>query len=78
MTERDVYVDAERMYRLFETSDGKLGIAVMSGGIGAFEVKMILDGEELSSYGAEGRPFLERLAWKIAKDPLRFDARTYG
>jgi hypothetical protein len=78
MIESDVYVDVDRVYRLFETDSGQLGIAVMSGGIAAFEVKMMLNQEELDGYRAEGVAFLARLALKLSQNPQQFDARTYG
>ena len=74
MSERDVIVDDVKMYRLFE-ADGQLVIGAMCGGIGMYEVKVLLNDEEKAAYAHEGRTYLERLVLKIQRDPESFRPR---
>lgn len=78
MTERDIFIDQERMYRLFRNERGRLGLGVLCGGIGMYEVKLLLDDEEQRGYEAGGQPYLNQLARDIAANPGKYEARTFG
>ena len=78
MRENDIYVDQEQMYRLFRNEHGQLGIAVLSGGIGMYEVKMLLTQEEQVAYAAGGKRFLDELAFDVARHGKKYEPRTFG
>ena len=78
MSEEDVFVDQERMYRLFRNRLGEIGIAVLCGGIGMYEVKLLLNDEERREYEARGRRYLDDLARDVAKNLKKYDDRTFG
>lgn len=78
MSEEDIFVDRERMYRVFRNERGETGIAVLCGGIGMYEVKMLLNDEERRGYETEGRRYLDNLATDVAKNLKKYDERTFG
>lgn len=45
--EKDLIVDAENMYRLFENERGQLSLGVMCGSIAMYEVAFALSEEEI-------------------------------
>ena len=78
MTEKNLLVDQERMYRLFINERCQLGLAVLCGSIGMYEVKLLLDDEELLAYEVGGRTYLNELARDIAANQRKYEARTFG
>jgi hypothetical protein len=76
--EEDIFIDHERMYRAFRNDRGEIGIAVLCGGIGLYEVKLLLNEEERREYEAGGRQYLDVLARDVAKNERKYDDRTYG
>lgn len=76
MSEKNVFVNEQRMYRLYRNEREELGIAVLCGGLGSYEKKMLLNDEEQREYESAGRPYLDRLAESVARNP-KYDDRTY-
>ena len=76
--EEDIFVDQERMYRAFRNDCGEVGIAVLCGGIGVFEVKLLLNEEERQAYETSGRRYLDDLARDVAKNLKKYEDRTFG
>ena len=72
---RDLLVDRERMYRLFEADDGRLRLGVLCGGIAMYEIAFDLSDDEVVQYRSEGKAFLDSLAIEAARDPEKFDSR---
>lgn len=61
MNEENLLVDRQEMYRLFEY-EGGLGLGVLCGGVGMYEVKIRLTEAEEARYREEGRDFLADLS----------------
>lgn len=72
---KDLIVDAENMYRLFENERGKLSLGVMCGGIAMYEVAFTLSEEEIRKYQDVGKGFLDALSLEVAKHPENFEFR---
>lgn len=73
--ERDLIVDAEKMYRLFENESGELSFGVLCGGIAMYEVIFSLSGEEVERYRIDGKDFLDVLSLQVARHPKEFEGR---
>ena len=73
--EKDLIVDQERMYRLFEADDGALHLGVLCGGIAMYEVTIALSEDEVEQYKSEGRTFLDALSLEVARHPGRYEER---
>lgn len=74
MSERNLVVDREEMYRLFQDEEG-LGLGVLSGGIGMYEVKIRLTDEERRAYEEQGRDFLKELSKEVRREREKFRDR---
>lgn len=74
MSERNLVVDREEMYRLFQ-DEGGLGLGVLSGGIGMYEIKIRLNEEERRAYEEQGRGFLEELSKEVRRERENFRNR---
>lgn len=73
--EKDLIVDSENMYRLFQDAHGRLGLGVMCGGVAMYEVAFILSNLELEQYQVKGKEFLDALSHKVAKHPESYEDR---
>ncbi|GEM_PF-3960824 len=74
-TERDLLVDSELAYRLFETSEGAICLGVMTGGIAMYEVTFVLSKAELRDYAARGKSYLDDLSYVASRSPSTFSSR---
>lgn len=74
----DLIVDSERMYRLFQSEDGRLSLGVMCGGIAMYEVVFALSESEVEQYRVEGKRFLDTLSLEVARHPESFGGRQEG
>jgi hypothetical protein len=72
---RDVLVDHSRMYALVQDHEGRLYLEVTCGGFAMEDVSVPLTDEEKMQLEAEGKPFLDELAWRICKNPEEFRNR---
>jgi len=73
--ERDLIVDQEKMYRLFEADDGVLHLGVLCGGIAMYEVTFALSEDELEQYRSGGKSFLDGLSLEVARHPEQYEER---
>jgi hypothetical protein len=73
--EKDIFVDQERMYRLFEGRSGELSLAVLCGDIAVYEVSFVLSSKELEKYMSDGKAYLDSLSFEVAKNPELFESR---
>lgn len=60
---------------MIENDAGGLEIEVLCGGIGMFTVKVALNQDEASLFRENGKEFIEDRAYRIAKDPERYEQR---
>ena len=71
---KELIRNQEHMYSLYEDGS-RLIIEVLCGGIGMFEVKVVLDKDECDKYAEKGEIFLNTLASDIARDHKRYSDR---
>ncbi|MCK6520342.1 hypothetical protein L6R49_02770 [Myxococcota bacterium] len=62
------------VYTLFEDGD-RLILSAMVGGVGLYELPVVMNEAEVAAYRAEGAPALVALARTIRDDPQAFAAR---
>jgi hypothetical protein len=72
---KELIRDVDRMYKLFQ-DENELVLAVVCGGVGMFEVKVVLNDIEKSKYEELGRPYLDNLAYDIGKNTSKYEERT--
>lgn len=65
MKEKDIILNDQESYRLFENESGDVFFGVLCGGVGMFEAKIKLTEEEARQYEKEGEKYLKKLAEKI-------------
>ena len=73
---KDILVDREGMYRLFENECGEIYIGVMCGGFASYEMKIKLNHEELTAYQNEGKKSLDKLALDVAHNSDSYEHRS--
>ena len=73
MTEKELFVDSSRMYRLFEDSRGDLFPGVLVGGIGVYALVLGLSEREKRMYVMFGKDYLDALSAVAAKYASRFE-----
>ena len=76
MSNKELIVDKENMYRIIEDSSGKLFISVLCGGIAMYELKFELNSIELEGYQSQGKIYLEQLAQKVARQTGEYEDRA--
>ncbi len=75
VVERDLIIDRERMYRLFEVDDGGLCLGVLCGGIAMYEVTFALSDDEVEQYKSKGKDFLDKMSLEVARHPEKYEER---
>ena len=73
--EKDLIIDREKMYRLFENEQGEKSLGVLCGGIAMYEIKFKLSADELEKYEAQGKGYLDLLSYEVAKHPGSYETR---
>jgi hypothetical protein len=74
MPQKELFTDHDRWYSLAEDEDGLL-LAVVSGGVAMFEVRIRLSQDEADAYRQHGKSYLDELARTIAYSPSRYRDR---
>jgi len=72
--EKNLVADRQGLYRLFEDEVG-LGLGVLCGGVGMYEVKIRLTEAEERRYREVGRGFLENLSKLVRQGREQFRDR---
>jgi hypothetical protein len=70
--EKNILVDSDKMYRLFEDNTGALRLGVMAGGFAMYEITFPLSDAEIEEYQVRGKDYLDRLSMEAAKNPEAF------
>ncbi len=73
---KEVLRNDNKMYILFEDSDGSHVLSVMCGGIGMYEVKIRLEEADALRYTNEGEAYIEELAYDVARNSSKYSHRT--
>lgn len=76
MKEKDVVINQDKMYRLFEDEYGHLYIGVVCGGVAVYEMKIKLTTDEVDRYNAHGIAVMDDLANDIAHNSSSFESRA--
>ena len=63
------------VYTLFEDGD-RLILSAMAGGVGLYELPVVMNEAEIAAYRAEGAPALKALARRIRDNPRDFAERA--
>jgi hypothetical protein len=63
------------VYTLFEDGD-RLILSAMAGGVGLYEISVVMSAAEVAAYQAEGAPALVSLARAIRDNPRDFADRA--
>lgn len=72
---KELIKNHERMYKLLQDSDDLI-LAVVCGGVGMFEMKVVLTDEEKSKYEELGSPYLDDLAYDIGRNTSKYEERA--
>jgi hypothetical protein len=68
---KELFRNAEYMYKLYQNGE-QLVMSVVCGGIGMYEVRVVLNEEERLQYVESGDSFLNELAYDIAKNTQNY------
>jgi hypothetical protein len=72
---KEVLKNTDKMFSLELDDVGRYVLHTMSGGVGMFEVSLILDSEEVQRFEVEGSSFIEDLAYEVGRNMSKYENR---
>jgi hypothetical protein len=72
---KEIIKNVEKMFSLDCDDLGHYILSAMCGGVGMYEVSILLDAEEVERFRIEGNAFIEELAYDVVRNTSKYKDR---